>query len=100
MLPFQPMQILLGTTAMGEDRERQQRWAGSMFSRSSAKASYFSSTKSRSRRDPSLSLSSGCEGFNYRPVRPNWSETGRYRWNLNLNLNGAVQPVRTGIPIG
>jgi len=26
--------------------------------------------------------------------------TGRNRSNSNLNLNGAVQPVRTGIPAG
>ena len=52
----------------------------------------------------------GEQGFTYRPVRPNrcryrytdpvWPETGRYRWNSNLNSNFAVQPVRTGIPAG
>ena len=36
----------------------------------------------------------------YRYTTPVWSETGRYRWNSNLNSNFAVQPVRTGIPAG
>ena len=36
----------------------------------------------------------------YRYTGPVWPETGRYRWNSNLNSNFAVQPVRTGIPVG
>ena len=36
----------------------------------------------------------------YRYIGPVWLETGRYRWNSNLNSNFAVQPVRTGIPAG
>ena len=36
----------------------------------------------------------------YRYTGPLWPETGRYRWNSNLNSNFAVQPVRTGIPAG
>ena len=36
----------------------------------------------------------------YRYTGPVWPVTGRNRWNSNLNSNGAVQPVRTGIPAG
>ena len=36
----------------------------------------------------------------YRYTGPVCPETGRYRWNSNLNSNFAVQPVRTGIPAG
>jgi len=37
-------------------------------------------------------------GLRYRYTGPVWPVTGRNRWNSNLNSNGAVQPVRTGIP--
>ena len=39
-------------------------------------------------------------GLRYRYTGPVWTVTGRNRWNSNLNSNGAVQPVRTGIPAG
>ena len=39
-------------------------------------------------------------GLRYRYTGPVWPVTGRNRWNSNLNSNGAVQPVRTGIPAG
>ena len=39
-------------------------------------------------------------GLRYWYTGPVWPVTGRNRWNLNLNSNGAVQPVRTGIPDG
>ena len=39
-------------------------------------------------------------GLRYRYTDLIWPVTGRNRWNSNLNLNGAVQPVRIGIPAG
>ena len=39
-------------------------------------------------------------GLRYRYTDLVWPVTGRNRWNSNLNLNGAVQPVRIGIPAG
>ena len=39
-------------------------------------------------------------GVRFRYTGPVWPVTGRNRSNSNLNLNFAVQPVRTGILVG